>query len=273
MEIIIKGANFSALGFGNTRWIENYILSAGISSDTQKSALRALYSSYIAAGFTNKFAVFRLFFNTNPDVDKLNLISPYTTAESYAASWAVDDPAAHTLSGFQPSATTGRYAISTYKAPTGTTDFHMHVWNTTSEGSAAANRHMMGVAGGTTTFSLQRNRSGVTAGSVGNTFAAGSVSMTSAYDVTKTGLLSFSRTGTVHNLYDAGAVINTVTKTADALNATTLNFYEGYATGTTQPAITDAKIFFIAYGASAWTAADEVALKNMITAFKSAIGA
>jgi hypothetical protein len=43
MEIVVS-ARFSALGLGNTRWVEQYISAIGTTDTTFKTALRNLYT-------------------------------------------------------------------------------------------------------------------------------------------------------------------------------------------------------------------------------------
>jgi|GEM_PF-2769863 len=272
MEIVVAGADFSALGLGNTRWIEQYIVAANITSTTYKIALRALYSSITAAGIDKKLEVLRLFFTGNSAADSLNVLNYQT----YNVAFLGDTAAAHTTTGYQPSST--QWGISSYLIKD-LTNFHMHAWNSTSETSSAG--YILGrlapPAGGNS-FSAALMRGSGTAGAIAvprgviNVNAGTAVIAPTGYDGSKTGLLSTSRNGNVMKLYDGGTQIATATTAYTGLTDETLPMIEGNVFEANATFYTRAKIFSLAYGATVWTDADELALFNALNTFKTTLG-
>lgn len=270
MQLTIGGgADFSNAGLGNVNWAETYIAANISMSPTQKTAMRALYTSYIAAGFTGKFDILRIYFNvgTNP-YNKLNIIN----MGNYSGTFANDITGANTLSGYQFNSAANRYLSSSYAVSLADlTNFHMHAYNTTTDD---INGYLMGYFNNSLPanplVALSR-RDNI------NTNTRGTVNVNSAYSVSVTGhvnnlsLLSFSKNGNVQKLYDAGVLLGTATVTPAIVFPTpTIAILEGaVAPGTG----TDCKVFITALGRSVWTDADETAFNAMVNTFKTAIGA
>ncbi|WP_158797681.1 hypothetical protein [Pedobacter sp. L105] len=271
MEIVVTGADFSALGLGNTRWIEQYISAANITNTTYKGALRTLYNSMSAGGLDKKLEVLRLFFTGNSAVDSLNVLN----YQAYNVAFLADTAAAHTASGYQPSST--QWGISTYLIKD-LSNFHLHAWNSTPETSGAGyilGRHAPPTS--TNSFSAVLLRGSGTAGQIAapkgtiNVNAGQGITL-AGYDGSKTGLLSTSRNGTTMRLYDGGVPIATSTVPYTGFSDGTLPMLEGNSLDGNGSFYSRAKIFSLAYGASAWTDADELLLFNTLNTFKTTLG-
>jgi hypothetical protein len=267
MEILVKGANFSALGLGNVRWVENYITAAGITNATQKAALRTLYTAFNTAGIDQKLEVFRLFFTGSATNDALNLLD----VTKYALSFQNDDPTVHTSTGYQGSVSPYRYGISTYMVRD-LNNFHMHQWHNTAEtNSSAYGLGRLQISSGGNNFTAYIRRGPTTIGGVINSNSPSGTVLT-ASDATGMGLASVARVATVTNLYNAGAKVGTNTTTYVGTTDGTAPVLEGNAFPATSTYSNAGKILSFAYGQSLWTDADELALFNAITAFKVSLG-
>jgi hypothetical protein len=271
MEIVVKGADFSALGLGNTRWIEKFIKTQNITNTTYVSALRKMYSVLSAAGTDKKLEVLRLFFSGSAALNALNILD----ISKNILIFTTQNPSAHTTSGWQPSG--NHWGISDYK-PSDVSNFHMHVWNSTMEtntngallglfvGKTAANSVKLSLARG------YNNPSGSeTRGALGAQDALESKAGQN-YDRNQTGLLSAARVGDVLKIYDKGNVIVNVIKPYTGYVDGTLNIQEGNFFPSTSAYTTNAKLLCTAYGKGQWTDADEVILYNAISVFKSTLG-
>ncbi|GAB4018630.1 hypothetical protein GCM10028808_53820 [Spirosoma migulaei] len=247
MEITLKGATFPKTQ-GNTRWVENYIIAAGIADPSiMATALRAFYTTMHGAGLDKKLEVLRLFITGSAAADALNLLNPVMTDAAYPVVFQNDTSGAHTTTGYTPNQS-GRYGISRYMLKVGTTDFHMHVWNS---GADAAGGYYMGhtniTAPSSVDFKLSRSGNVVQIGGNGATqVKAGS---TPAGGV---GLLSGTRNGNTVKMFSNGNQIATGTdNTTITPIANSAPIYEGTYTAISNTFATTAKLFCVAYGASA----------------------
>ena len=275
MEIIIKGADFSNLGLGNVRWVENYITLTGITDTTKKTALRALFTKYIASGFDSKFEVFRLFITGTASNDALNIINP-VYGSAYSLIFKNDAPDKHTTSGYAPLTSTA-YAKSGYEIKD-LTNFHLHCYNNGTgsfvlgrvANSSIASDYPSGI--GTSNYNVSifcnGNSSYFSCNQQNATITSGALSVQGLYSVYKNNSAVVARKD--------NAYIGALTSTSVTIDPTIkLKMLEGTAgvssSGAHYPS-TNGKSFFIGYGATAWTDADETNLNTMINDFKTAMG-
>ena len=276
IQIIAKNADFSALGLGNVNLSEIFIATAGITNETQKTALRTFYNSFKSAGFYKKFAVARLYFTGTSLGDSLNLLNPVLGVSAKQATFISDSAGRHTTAGWSPDGATGHYAISNFALLGDLTHFHLHAWTTNQEDqTSTANRFIMGstAASGSNNHlvTLQRNGQNGARSAIGA--STGNVPLKSnAASIAGVGLLSSARQGGSQKLYANGAVLTTTTALVNApITDGTSIFREGASDTSNASLFTQCTLRFLGYGFADWTDADEVALNAMITAFNTAL--
>jgi hypothetical protein len=211
MEFIFENADFSANNVGNTRWSENWMIARGITDPTKKAAVRAFYNGMANGNLIDKFEFLYIMNSTSADLDRLNVLNPYDEEGTYRLTFQADIPAAHTVNGYIANEAASRFAFSEYKINNATqlNNFHMHVFNKTADSSG---RYLGGTwinSGGSAVFvALTRNSTGFTRGGVTTHNSVPELpSSPSGYDLTKTGLLSFTKAGTTQKLFDNGTLI------------------------------------------------------------------
>jgi hypothetical protein len=256
MEIQVTGADFSALGLGSVNAGVNYAAAAGITDAGKKAKLSAFYNALVAAGIWTKFDVIRLLNNGPYGTTKASSLN-FRDPSQYESSISAAVPAAFTANGFdfnQGSAYISNYNMT---GPADYANFHAHAYNFSAETGTNASTAFMGVY--TSAIYLALGRKTTTKGIALDTVTA------TGFDTTKTGLLSMSKSNGVLNLYDAGVQIATAASAATTVTAA-LPIYEG-AIGSNAVWKSLATISILAYGKFAWTAADELAFKNAVTAY------
>ncbi|GAB3790163.1 hypothetical protein GCM10028818_59880 [Spirosoma horti] len=274
LSIVVKGADFSALGLGNINLAEMYITNSGITSATHKAAIRAFYASFRQAGFITKFGVARLFYAGTALADSLNLVNPQLSTAAYQATYLNDSPTFHTSAGWSPNAAALHCAVSNFPVNGDINGFHLHAWNTTPEADTtryllAANANATGNNFSTT---LSRKNQTQTRGQITPYTGISSISAPNGYDPNKTGLLSASRqSGGIYKLYDNAAIINSSVQSNTWSTSGATIMLEGSIDRTVATVYTACTFRFLGYGFSTWTDADETALNAMITAFNAAI--
>lgn len=264
MRFIDQNADFSAAGknIGNSNKAELFITLGGITSTSQKTAVRNLETSLKSAGMWTDFDVIRLFGFGSALPDSLNLKNPGIGSTYNQATFVNDSAGAHTSTGFV--AAVGRYAQSNYTMPADLTNFHIHAYNETGETLSTPPYCSVGGLNGTNwNFVLARNYYS-TRFQIGQ---GGNFSSTapSGYDQTKTGLLSGAKVGTTLTLYDVGVQQSTTT-TALTLVGGTTGLNEGAYSATVGSTATYRCIL---YGSTAWTSDKEAALKTIIDQFRT----
>jgi hypothetical protein len=272
--LTVKGANFSGLGLGNVSPAAQYINSAGLTSPVHISAIKAFYTSFKQAGFLQKFGVARLYFAGTSLADSINLINPTTGNAASQATFTADNASYHAAGGWTPNRAAGSYASSNFKLVGDLKYFHAHAWTMTPETQGGGNNYFIlgsqdNTAGNSHFVVLQRNGQGNRRGAVSTysdiTTVQGNGSPAA------TGLLSVARNGNAVKLYDGGVTAGSATDNdTPVLNGTAL-MYEGNFVGYEATNATACTLRFVGYGFSAWTDADELALKNMIAAFNAAV--
>lgn len=268
-------ADFSSLGFGSILPEENYILNAGITNNTHKTAIRTFYSTLKSTGLINKFSVMRMYFAGTALADSINLIKPFLGSVNNQAIFVNDNSSAH-IGGYTPSGSAGRYERSQFFPNGSINNIHAHVWNTTPAGTDNAQKYLFGA--GTTNANenyliyLQRRSSTYSKAVVSPYNAPVNILSANGYDTQRTGLISISRqAGGVAKMYDDATIIKTQTLTdtwttnggSELLVGTLL------ASGTTNYA--DCTLRFFGIGFSDWTDADEINLNSAIKTFNTAI--
>lgn len=279
IEIIISGADFSGLGLGNVNLSERYIAVAGITNETQKTAIRNFYNTLKNVGLLSKLQVARLFFAGTSLADSINLINPSLDYSTYRATYMNDNPSYHTLAGWTPLGSASHYANSNFPINSSVganiESFHMHVWNATPQATDNSNKFMLGTQANTASenffIALQRRGQGVTRGAITPYSSINFLQSSAGYDLTKTGLLSMSKQGSLEKLYDDATLIASRTRTVTWTTNGNSKIYEGCLDFGSTANYADCTIRFIGYGFSNWTELDEVNLNNAIKAFNLAL--
>lgn len=210
MEFIFENADFSANNIGNTRWSENWMIARGITDSVKKAAVRAFYNGMAANNLVDKFEFLYILNSGDANIDRLNVLNPYDQIGTYRLTFQNDTPAAHTSNGYTPNGTANRFAVSEYKINNAAqlNNFHMHVFNKTSEGAGYLAGTWLNGGGTSVYVALMRDDNGFTRGGVTTHNSTPLlVSSASGYDQTKTGLLSFTKAGTTQKLFDNGTLI------------------------------------------------------------------
>ena len=270
MEIIIKGADFSSLGLGNNRWVENYIINGGITDGAYKTALRNLYNSLHASGVDKKFDVIRLHGSTIANADRLNAINPLQSSASFVGTFYSDAPENHTAQGWN--AVEGTYLTSAYNPLIATQNFHIHSLNTTlsSGGIDMKFRNDLPSVRYLNGGILSRQPTFVLAG-IRKDGAGNQVN----YPNGKT-LLSCSNNATTNlqKIYADGNSIGSYTAVSDLeYDSAPSPFLEGRGANGGAAESAKKKILFQGWGSTEWTDTDEAYLYQAINAFAVEIGA
>lgn len=216
INIVIKGADFSANNLGNINPVFGFIEESGITDDDIKSALYSLYDSLVAEGLWAKIEVLYPFVGGTASAHRLNLKS----YANYPLTFINDVVGAHTVAGYVLEKASSRYATIPGFVNTRQDDLHMAIFNSTADDTTASSV-LIGNNGATPTQYkyLARNfssRTAFTFGSAVNMVVAGT-----GYDRTKTGLIVGSKlTSLQRKLYDDGVVIATGASTANTPSAT-----------------------------------------------------
>jgi hypothetical protein len=275
MEISIKNADFSLAGLGNVRWVENYIINASITDATQKTALRTLFTSFVDAGFICKFKTFNVFFTAVSAKDSYNLIKPTASDPTYLT-FANDLANKHTLGGYAPT-TTNSFATSNVTIESATLH-HMHCFVNGGTNQFKLGRHTLATSDypnkGTSDYKVTLSAGGGGIFESCSSSSSDSVGMSGSGFV---GLYSGSRNGTIVRAYLNGSIKSTSDKVSAAVIDPTIKLKLvigslGIISGNSWNTSENGKTLFVAYGESIWTNADELALNNMITAFKTTLG-
>lgn len=276
LQITVNNADFSSLGLGSVRWIENYIINAGITDTNQQLALRALYIKYINAGFDNKFKAFNLFFSGNATKDSFNLIKPTNDDPTYLT-FLNDASNKHTTTGYAPT-TTNACGISGFTIDNNQTH-HIHCYNNTGATAPFSMGRHTGASDDYTSKGISNYAIGLIAGSSGNFFSVDTLKQgLNITGATNVGLFSGARNNNYIASYYNGLKVNSRTETISSVidPSIKLTMYIG-AFGKTQGGnlyntSAGSKALFVGYGESAWTDTDETNLNTMINDFKTAMG-
>ncbi|MDR6195188.1 hypothetical protein [Siphonobacter sp. SORGH_AS_0500] len=267
-QLVDKTASFPN-DLGNVNLSETFIKTASITDEKFKTAYRNFYTSFKKAGFFQKFAVARLA-GAGAVADSLNLVNPVLGPAAYQATFVNDKPEYHTSAGWTPNKAAGSYARSNFLMKGDLTNFHMHVWNTGPEDSTTTENRFLLSAQSTQNFyvALQRNDQNRTRAAIGS-YSSINYMTTNAIPVTRLGLLSASRNGSVGKMYDAGVAIVNSTITDTPVLSGTVEMLEGSIGSSAN--ISSATFRFWGYGFSSWSDTDEITLRDMIAAFNAAI--
>jgi|GEM_PF-2347092 len=284
LQIIIKGANFSANGYGNISdalIIQNFIINSGITDGTLKSEISKLYYSLKTAGVLAKAdAIYPLVGNTALS-QSVNLKNPALTDAAYRITWGNDSSGAHTNAGFIGNSTALRYGDTHYVTPLDVSSFFIGAFNSTSENATgdhlliAANANA--TAGNGAIVAIGRSFVSRTWSNIARQAVA--VQAVTGYDRTKTGLLLLNRTSASSAiLYDSGVNIaqDLVARDCLAVGTPTRPLLIGAFSDTGASNYiknhTDATLNFVIFGKVGLTNTEITQLNTIVTTFNSAIG-
>jgi hypothetical protein len=278
MIITVKNADYSGAGLGFTNWVKEYISKAGITDETQKTALLAMDAAIESAGLW-------------PSIFG---IVPFCGSTAAQQKWVFKKGEFNSGVFTGSGNTAGGYVAgegNVFKFPyiypdSSPSNFSMGVYNKTAETNPTVGTHraMMGLNNVNNGYSpshkvvLSRRYSTgggnyTTFSQLGSTSNGGFCFLTSGtYDNTKVGLLQVVKDGSALSMIDNGVVIKTATS-AEVLNSGGGNGITigGVQLGGTVVADYSAATITFAYWGKL-TAVQAVAFNTIVNTFLTTIG-
>ncbi len=206
IKITLKDADFSDRNLGTVPSADAFISNAGLTNETEITAIRTLFDDLNFYGLWELFTIFSPIMSNTAQSQKLNLLNPQDTDAAYRWNFINDNPAGHTTLGFKSDSASLRYGTVPFVF-SNIGDFHISVYNSSSESTGTSIITQMATMNNSRAYVSRNFTGGVTQGAAGNSTTGVRISTDPSYGVTRKGLLTVSRIGSTVKLYDNGVEI------------------------------------------------------------------